>query len=407
MPVHEGYTTWCDACEYDILAPPNEPPNGRIDRLRWRLGARLGDQLLTEMLNQPVPSPRLTLDTLLAYAIAGFVNLIPVVLLVAAVIFAISLYADITGGASPMGVSCFSGPILALLLGAVWAMRPRLGKQPEDILPPAEAPKLYALVHAIADALHTKRPHDISILSHFNASYSRYGWRQRVHISLGLPFVTSVVPQELVALLSHELAHGVNNDVNRGWFMHTAISTSFTLYEILLPTWGAGLVSLVQTIITFPFAILFRLIAEGLVLLTFRASQRAEFYADLLGAQISGSAAAIRLLRKSELADKFMSIAETTWARIKIFKNESVYDKFQQHVRGMPEREMERLARVQARTHSSLDNTHPPTDHRVRFIAAQPALPPRVTLTDEDFAAILAELKPHEKRMQDKLMGHT
>lgn len=407
MPVHDGYVTWCDRCDHGILAPSQEPPNTVFDRIHQSLGKRFGDQLLADMLRTPNPKPGLSTDLIPAYVIAGVVNLIPLLVVGAAISFAINQFQAWNDGTPISAVLCFGVPVLALLLGLAWQMRPRLGKAAEKPLKREAAPELYALADQIADAMKTRRPASITLTPYFNASYSEVGLFRRVQLEIGWPMILADTPQELVAEISHELAHGVNGDINRNWFMHTALNTLYTLHFVTAPDGNnnRGLIALFYYLFLFPISMLIRLIAEAMLFLTFRASQRSEFYADLLGARISGSGAALSALRKSEMGGHFMHIAQTTWARLKIFKNESVYDKFRVYVQGMPQRELERFARMQARSNSRLDSTHPPTEHRVQFLKAQGPLASQITLSDDRYAAIVRQLQPLERDLQAQMMG--
>src|SRR5207247_2018650 len=109
------------------------------------------------------------------------------------------------------------------------------GRVPKGGLARAEAPRLYALVDRIAEALETKRVDAIFINRQFNASWSVVGIRRRSVLRLGLPLLSALTPQERVALIAHELGHGRNGDARRGFVVGSAVNGLEQLYVVLAP----------------------------------------------------------------------------------------------------------------------------------------------------------------------------
>jgi hypothetical protein len=403
MPVIDGYQTWCDACDYDILAPGQDEPNNTFERYRYRLGKRFGESLLAEMLAQAKPKPGVSIEVALALLLSAAILVIPIIATVLAALLLKYQYDYGTG----VSFLCFGLPVLLLSIGFLWQARPRLGSAPKKSLTREQAPQLYQLVDTITSTMRSAPVTTITLTPLFNACYSRYGLRRKVHLDIGLPIIYATSPQELVALIAHEMAHGINGDANRGLLITSGLNTIYSLYDAVTPSeeMGHGLIEVLMRLFFLPVRLLSRALLELLHLLTFRSSQRAEYYADLLAATVSGTDASVGLLRKTELGAKFISMAETTWARMKIYRDENVFQKFRAHTNMLPAREIERYARIQARTHSSLDATHPPTDHRVRYLRAHSASKPQLTLSQHDYDAIIGELMPFEKTLQDELMG--
>ena len=52
----------------------------------------------------------------------------------------------------------------------------------------------------------------IAFTAEFNASFTTVGWRGTPVFRLGVPLLTILDDQEIVALLAHEMAHEVNGD---------------------------------------------------------------------------------------------------------------------------------------------------------------------------------------------------
>ena len=50
LPINPGYVTWCHQCGWNLSPPTRETPTRRLDRLYDRVGRRLGDQLVGELL---------------------------------------------------------------------------------------------------------------------------------------------------------------------------------------------------------------------------------------------------------------------------------------------------------------------------------------------------------------------
>jgi Zn-dependent protease with chaperone function len=403
MPVIDGYQTWCDRCNYDILAPPAEEPIDAFERYRERLGKRFGDGLLAEMLAQAQPRPGLSLGNIVAFALSAIVLTIPLIVTG----LSLSLLKTQFEKGNSFSIICLGLPTLIFSGLLLWQARPRLGSAPKDVVTREQAPTLYRLVDDVAALMRTKPVAAISIAPGFNASYGRYGLRRNVHLTFGLPIVYATSPQELVTVVAHELAHGINGDINRDMLLVSALNTAHSLHEAVTPDelGSGGLYGVLSRLLLLPVRLLLRLTFETLLLLTFRNSQRAEYYADLLAARVAGTAASVRMLRKVGLKVKFGLIATTTWSRLKLYKDENVYQKFREHVATLPEREVERFARIQSRTHSSLDAAHPPSEHRVRYLLAHPVESPAFTLSQADHDAIRRELMPFEKQMQDQMMG--
>jgi len=69
----------------------------------------------------------------------------------------------------------------------------------------------------------------------FNASFGRVGWKQREVLTLGLPLWAILEDAERVALIAHELAHGVNGDPVRGFYVGSAVAALARWHVLLHP----------------------------------------------------------------------------------------------------------------------------------------------------------------------------
>jgi heat shock protein HtpX len=100
-----------------------------------------------------------------------------------------------------------------VLLGVAAVVRPRLGRL-DDLhgeyavrVRPDDAPELFAVIDAVTDALGARPPQHVLLDSQYNAACAVLGWRRQRVLVLGMPLVSVLSGQELVALLAHEIAH--------------------------------------------------------------------------------------------------------------------------------------------------------------------------------------------------------
>ncbi len=143
----------------------------------------------------------------------------------------------VLGGVTLIALSFLN--LFALVLGLVmvfagFLMRPRFGSPvSEEIVEHGETPTLHGLVAEIAAALETRCADAIAVDEHFNASWQIVGIRQRRVLTLGLPLLVALEPQERVALIAHELAHERNGDGTRGLVVGSSLNGLGVLYGLL------------------------------------------------------------------------------------------------------------------------------------------------------------------------------
>src|SRR5205823_3116489 len=98
-------------------------------------------------------------------------------------------------------------------------------------------PALAALIERVRAAEDAPVLDGVVIGGMFNASVSQVGWRRRRYITVGLPLMTVLDPQERVALLAHEIGHLVNGDPARGGVTGSALATLREWYILIRPSW--------------------------------------------------------------------------------------------------------------------------------------------------------------------------
>jgi Zn-dependent protease with chaperone function len=389
--VQHGYVTWCDQCGWN-LSPPKPRASGatRLDRLYARAGRRLGDRLVAELLAAEQLEPRLTPVRAGAYGLAAFVHFLAVAFLV--------------GGAALIVLTFFNvfGLVIGVvLIGLAVSMRPRFGSPPDEgIVARDKAPALFAIVDEVARSLEVARVDVLAVDRRFNASWATVGLRRRRVLVLGLPLLTILEPQERVALLAHELAHGRNGDSTRGLFVGSAVRGLSECYYVVGPEdlsgvreWGDF--AFLERIVNVLLWILSRPVLGLLLLelhLLLRDSQRAEFLADALAARVAGTDAAIGLEEK-------VLLESTVWQAVQHSSRErsapaDLFEQLAGAAVGVPARERERRRRVARLEEARLDETHPPSAHRIRLLEERPHLGPQVVLDSVASAAIDSELAP-------------
>jgi Zn-dependent protease with chaperone function len=361
-----------------------------------RLATRSSDALFDELKRAPPTrsqrrgAPR-SPSLLAAYAIAGAVHLGSVLLLVASVAVWVVPWPNLF-----VVMAALTLPLLA------WSLRPRIVAAPQELLSRSAFPALYRAADRIADAMHAPHPEAIGISCEFNANFRRAGWRARSYIELGIPLMLLARPDERLAIVAHELSHGVNGDPLRGRFLFSAVATLERWAEVVRPlsigsaahgvSFGGPLVSLV--VIPFELAMLglARLldgVAQGVMLLVLRESQRAEYWADRLAASVVGTDVMQDALRMLAMLDA----AESAQRQQAFDGGIGDLAALLAGVRtNTPASEIARIEQLSRHDRTRVDLTHPPTALRLDMLAAWPAQAAAIEFDASDQLAIEQEL---------------
>ena len=400
VPVDSGYVQWCD-CGWNLKPDEVRPPRSVAERLNRRMSERFASQLRDDVLATPPGRGHLSAATLVAVAIAAAVHLVTFAFAV------VGVFLLATSWPSPLGL--FAGFVLVVL---ATGLRPRLGKAPKHLVHRPEAPTLFSLTDDIARALGTKPVDGIVIDAGYNASIAQLGWRRRRYLTLGLPLFEVLDAQERVGVLGHEVAHAVNGDPLRGLVLGSALGT--------LANWYAGMQSrqvlrrrgfgaLVDALAGWMMRVA-SLVPWGLSLaltqLAWRDSQRAEYYADELAAEAAGASAMATALEKLRYGlSARMAVHAAVLNPSARDDPRDLLEQIRDKVAGLPERERERLRRVELLPGGVPRTTHPATWSRIEFIGSRPTGSPLVTLSPDTNAAIDRELRryrvPVERALKD------
>ncbi|WP_406511119.1 M48 family metallopeptidase [Streptomyces sp. NBC_00161] len=398
VPVDERHVDWCAACDWNVDPGAPDPEPGRIPAARRRLAQAYGEQLAAEMEQGGGQSGLVGRDaaTLAAFALSLVVHGVTVVLAVAGILLVV------------LGWDTGVQPVVgALLLGLAAVLRPRPARLPKDapVLYRADAPRLFELIDEVGSAVGTAGVHAVVVAPEANAAVTTYGLRARRMMVLGLGLWEILPPQERVALLGHELGHFAHGDTRRGIVTGGALHALATWFYMLAPSRPQGLMDRFVNAVTF----LPRWTAYGLLIfldhLTLRASQRAEYLADVSAARAGSTEAAVGLLdrllvsqavgpelRRESVAAQMQGGSAGREARDAAERG--LWERLAARMATVPEHEYERLRRVAARRGHSVDSTHPPTHLRRRCAAAGGPYTAQVTYDEDRAEAVAQELAP-------------
>lgn len=398
-----GYVPWCAGCNWNLR--PAQPADGPrlLGRFFTDLGRRSGQQLFRELVQAASLNPTPNRARVLTVFLAGLVH-------------GLSLGLAIFGAGLIVitWLQLFPLALGLLLIGMAWVLRPRIPRLADKPLPRDQFPALYGVMDRIGGSIGARPAAHLVIDEAFNASYSQVGWRQQPVIALGLPLLGVLDAQGKIALIGHELAHGVNADLTRSLFVGSAVEALQGWYDLLHPRalWEPerGLMAypiLLANLLQLGVAQLALGATYLLSVLVWRDSQRAEYQADALAAAVAGTSAKLGLLEAILLG----TTVETVVRRLALGKGEiGLIDALGQAVAELPAHERDRLRRVSRLDESRLDSTHPPTAQRIAMLEARPAAAPLIELSPAELAAIDGELRRLEpaitRRLIDRYRSH-
>jgi Zn-dependent protease with chaperone function len=415
-----SFPVWCPACEWNVApAAARRRPRGRRALRERRLAQRVYAQV-----HRAGPGGRSGRGAAMAWLLAACIH----GLTLGTAALAVLLIAPGSGLALPVrvvGAGLLAG--IALYVQPFGWPRPlrRLrrrhpaGRATGLVLDPASAPELFALLADVAAALSAPAAASVPAVAavhlgpEFNAAYFRD--RRGPVIRLGLSLWSILTAQERVALLAHELGHGVNGDVRRTAFVGTAITSLERWRQLLEPrlfragrsaggvNGAGGLASFAEglvPLILLPFALTVEAAGILLVRLANGQGQRSEYYADQLAAAAAGSAAAITLLDKLLLAGG----CEFTIRQLRQYRHDAdFWRELSMFAASVPELEWQRLAKLSVRDLDGIDTAHPPTALRATLLREQPARSAVVTLDSARSARIDSELAEPAARIAARL----
>lgn len=125
--------------------------------------------------------------------------------------------------------------LVGIVLRALWV---RIEPPPGRPLSRAEAPRLHERIEAIRTALQAPRPSTVLLDDRFNASVSNvprlgiFGW-QRTYVTVGLPLMYALPPDQFDAVLAHEFGHLSGSHPKHGLWVYRVGRTWQQLMDTL------------------------------------------------------------------------------------------------------------------------------------------------------------------------------
>jgi Zn-dependent protease with chaperone function len=394
----QGFVVWCERCNWNLEPHKSAPPRTLVGASYARLGARLGLGLFEELRQaqslRPTITPSLASATLFAVA----VHLLSVGLVVLGAVLVVTNW--------PLVPMVLFG---LLLFGCGVFLFPRKVAFPLNMMPRDRFPALYETAGKVAGAVGARPPYAIALSLSYNASYRRSGWLRRQVLTLGIPMLAILDDREVVALIAHEMAHGVNGDATRGFFIGSAVETLTRWYVLLYPAPSRmarhGDVTALVTLLSKPVMLLAaqvpRIAAISLTHLLWRNMQRAEYLADYLAAKAAGTEAMLALMDKTHLEPMLHHVVQ----QVAIGGKEgNVFDLLRRQCDTLPSLEWKRIRAIARLEASTLDSTHPPTRYRMAMLEAHLVSHPSVQITLEGWRAFQRELAATESSAQKGLV---
>ncbi|MFC4426262.1 M48 family metalloprotease [Deinococcus navajonensis] len=374
-------------------------PAGRFAGLQQRVAQREAGRLRDAFISSPAPGRdgRILLARLVALLVlvgAAAVTLLGGWLLLLAL-----------GLAGPISsfTRVLAGVAALTILGFVWLARPRFSMVDGQVVTEAQAPTLHALVAEVASLMGVRQPAQLRVSHHLNAFMGHSGFPPRPALGLGLPLWFVLAPQERLSVLAHELAHQKNGDPARSHLIALALNFLGMAVHTLWPDWVMEARAAQQGLV----ALLINLILKGLALLPLglytllqsligAEHQRAEFRADLLGAQVAGQEATLSALDAIHILSEGHLLETALQRQRSNPRHAHAFAELRQLWAEFSPAQRERV-RAASPEDARLDASHPPTAHRLAVLQAH-AAPARLHLLADQAARIDAELAPFVRR---------
>ncbi|WP_344877022.1 M48 family metallopeptidase [Nonomuraea antimicrobica] len=353
------YPQWCPSCDWNVVRTPAPAKKARFARLSERLVHGLHEDVVrsrTDGGGTSVGAARVA-----TYALAFLVHLLAPAFLA-------------LGGYLVTRWTLFAILPALVALDLAWLLRPRPAPFPRDAEPLTReaAPNLYALLDRIGDEIGAPRTDLVAVSGSVNASFRTYGWRRRRLVEIGYPLWIILTPQERVALLAHEMAHSRNGDGRHGLVVGSALYSLGVLRDVTRFGWepGDGVSRWFAESLLAVVGLPVRGLIAVMELLLYRSSQRAEYRADELAAQVAGvpamNSCLDSLVTRADPAVRFLDTSVT------VTKTDELWTALRAAVDTLPDSERERRRRAARLGELRVDQTHPPTYLRMEWVASLP-----------------------------------
>jgi Zn-dependent protease with chaperone function len=398
------HAPWCADCEWNLDHFPPDPRSSwfwnRIATSDQRAGFRSDLELSRS--DAPV-------------AAGGFrflVTLSAVLVTLMLALVAVGLWLIIAGGL------LWPAVLGVVLIGVAALLRPRFGRlktllKRSYLVSREKRPGWHGLIDRIADEVDAPRPDVLLFNFSWNAGVFAAGWRRRRVLVLGVPLLLSLRPQEVVALIGHELGHIKYDDNRRILFTQPARTTFGRLSALIRPPQVSALEIGPSLIL---IGLLFLQLTAGTVswllfathlginAVAGRDSRTVELRADELAARAAGTEATLHMLDVLAMLPSLL-----TYVQHHVPRGEAAA-LWRRMLRSVQEREAPTAPawrQLSNRTDASLLATHPAPGRRHQWLATRPRQQAAVALDEEDAARLERELAPYAEALHRTMLRYT
>jgi Zn-dependent protease with chaperone function len=398
-----GAAPWCGACEWNLDHYPDDPRYAWFAQRMTRSDLRAGFASHRELAASAEPAPVGASIHRVLVAVSA------VLILLLAALLAGGLRLLVAGGS----VGPFVAGLVLVLIAVL--LRPRFTRLKTLLtssyrVERANAPTMFQLIDRIADRLDAPRPDVLLFDFGWNASVVAIGPRPRRALVLGVPLLLALSPQEVVALVGHEMGHLKHAGTRRLVLAAPARTMFGQVSRAIRPPRSVPDDLDIDPFLAFPL-ILWQLIGGAASLLLHTAhlginvaashhDRAVELHADRMAAEAAGSAAALRTLDLLAIRPALPGYvqhyvpkgeAAATWRRM---------------LRSVRERETATAAwrQLSIRRDASLLDSHPAAGRRYQWLAGQPAREAAVVLTEAEAESLETEIRPYAEALHRTML---
>lgn len=286
-----------------------------------------------------------------------------------------------------------------LCLAIAWYITPRNPPIKADkILSRKTYPTLYRISNRVAHQLDVRLVEGIVVTPYFNAFISKVGWKGKTYLYLGVPLWLSLNDQEKIALIAHELSHEANGDFGNSFLVGRAIQSLTKWYSALNPP---IVIRGSHNFFTMIFSGIVYAVFVALRWQLFNESRRAEYLADWLAAEVSGTDSMVAILTKLNFSDEFPQFVKRMMA---MRRNDHLLEKFRDYIANASPEKHESLSAERHAREALHDLTHPPLEFRIEFLNSRFVAEPKVQMTGEESAVLQRETIPIQSAVEDLLV---
>jgi Zn-dependent protease with chaperone function len=395
---------WCGTCEWNLDRFPEERDVSWFWRRVRRADREAGFRSDRQLADSAGPLPIGGRGYRLLIALSIVLSLIGLALLVAGVwlIVAKHWFWPIVGG--------------LLLIAFALTLRPRLGRlkpliRDHYVVERGNAPILHRVIDRVAADLEAPRPDLVLIDFGWNAGTTRVGLRQTRVLFLGVRLLLALTPQQLVALIGHELGHLKYEDSRRGLLLQPAGTVFGRLARAVKPPHYSAAAA-VRSQFAAMGLLLWQLVGGAAYLLLWTVhlainvaisaqDRPIELRADLMAAQAAGTEAAL------EMIDILATLPNLSgYVQRHVSPGEAAVS-WRRFMRAVHEREIDLLParrQLSIRTTASVFASHPSPGRRHQWLAGQPAQRAALTVDEAAGERIEREIAPYAEFLHNRML---